>query len=76
MLKPNRTWDGNPNFKFIVKGLVDANYAADPSSRKSISGYLGVPEGCTDIHEEGTAKECHSLNHRGRIGAWHKTYFL
>jgi hypothetical protein len=25
MLKPNRTWNGNPNFEFIVKGLSDAN---------------------------------------------------
>jgi hypothetical protein len=39
MLKPNRTWDGNPNFEFVVKGLPYASYATDPSSRKSISGY-------------------------------------
>jgi hypothetical protein len=39
MLKATRTWNGNPNFELIVKGLSDANYATDPSSRKSISGY-------------------------------------
>jgi hypothetical protein len=39
MLKPSRTWNGKPDFEFIVKGLLDANYATDPSSRKSISGY-------------------------------------
>jgi hypothetical protein len=38
-LKPSRTWNGKPDFEFIVKGLSDANYATDPSSRKSISGY-------------------------------------
>jgi hypothetical protein len=39
LLKPTRTWNGDPNFEFIVKGLSDANYATDTSSRRSISGY-------------------------------------
>jgi hypothetical protein len=39
MLKPNRAWDGKPNFEFIVKGLSDVSYATDPSSRQSVSGY-------------------------------------
>jgi hypothetical protein len=38
-LKPNRTSDGKKDFEFIVKGLSDANYAADPSSGQSVSGY-------------------------------------
>jgi hypothetical protein len=39
MLKPNRTWDGKPNFECIVKGISYVNYASDPSSRQSVSGY-------------------------------------
>jgi hypothetical protein len=38
-LKPNRTWDGSKDFEFKVTGLSDANYATDPSSRRSVSGY-------------------------------------
>jgi hypothetical protein len=39
LLKPTRQWDGNPNFEFEVGGLSDANYATDPSTRRSVSGY-------------------------------------
>ena len=38
-LQPNRTWNGDKNFEFIVKGRADANYATDPTTCKSISGY-------------------------------------
>ena len=38
-LKPNEKWDGNPNFKFKIKGKADSNYAADPETRRSVSGW-------------------------------------
>jgi hypothetical protein len=39
VLKPNRTWDGNPDFKFIIEGFSDVNYATDTSNQRSVSGY-------------------------------------
>jgi hypothetical protein len=38
-LKPSRKWDGSKDFKFIIKGRSDANYATDPENRRSVSGY-------------------------------------
>jgi hypothetical protein len=37
-IKPNCKWDGDPNFKFVISGRSDADYAKD-ESRKSVSGY-------------------------------------
>ena len=39
-IKPNEKWDGNPNFKFKVKGRADSDYAKDVETRRSISGWL------------------------------------
>jgi hypothetical protein len=44
-LKPTRTWNGDPNHLFIIRGFSDANYATDPSNRRSISGYCCFLEG-------------------------------
>jgi hypothetical protein len=38
-LKPSRKWDGNRDFQFVISGASDANFATDPSTRKSVSGY-------------------------------------
>jgi hypothetical protein len=65
ILKPNQTWNGKQDVKLIVKGLSDANYATNPSSR------LSVPRRRADIYEEGPAKEHHSFNRRSRIGVWY-----
>ena len=45
LLKPTRTWTGNPDHEFIIQGFSDANYATDPSNRRSISGYCVLLEG-------------------------------
>ena len=37
-LKPNRKWDGNPDFEFDIRGQSDSDYAKDESAR-SLSGY-------------------------------------
>ena len=39
ILKLNEKWDGNPEFKFIVSGKVDSDYAKDPETQCSVSGY-------------------------------------
>ena len=39
LLHPNATWDGNPNFEFVVSGRSDSDYAKDPERRRSVSGY-------------------------------------
>jgi hypothetical protein len=39
-LKPNETWDGNLNFEFVVNGRADSDYAKDPETHRSVSGYL------------------------------------
>jgi len=39
LLKPNARWDGDPNFEFVISGLADSDYAKDPETRRSVSGY-------------------------------------
>ena len=38
-LKPMQRWNGKPNFKFLVRGLADADFAKDPDVRHSTSGH-------------------------------------
>jgi hypothetical protein len=45
LIKPNRKWNGDPNFEFEILGMSGANYATDPTTRKSISGFLVFLEG-------------------------------
>ena len=33
------TWDGDPNFEFVISGRLDSDYAKDPIRRRSVSGY-------------------------------------
>jgi len=39
VLKPNATWDGNPNFAFVIEGVSDSDFAKDPDTRHSVGGY-------------------------------------
>jgi hypothetical protein len=39
LLKPTDTWNGDPNYEFTGLGMLDSDYAKDPDSRKSVSGY-------------------------------------
>jgi hypothetical protein len=39
LLKPNKKWNGNPEFEFVVTGRADSDYAKDPDRRRSVSGY-------------------------------------
>ena len=39
VLKPSGNWDGKDrNFKFVIRGRSDSNYATDPESRRSVTG--------------------------------------
>jgi hypothetical protein len=40
LLKPEGEWDGRDrNYKFKVHGFSDSDYAKDPETRRSVSGY-------------------------------------
>jgi len=39
VLKPNPTWDGNPNFELVIEGVLDSDFAKDANTRCSVSGY-------------------------------------
>jgi hypothetical protein len=39
VLRPTGKWDGkDKTFKFVIRGRSDSNYAADPESRRSVTG--------------------------------------
>jgi len=39
VLKPAGTWDGNPNYKFVIHGVLDSDFAKDMATRRSVSQY-------------------------------------
>ena len=39
VLRPGMSWDGSRDFEFVLLGRSDANYAACPDTRRSVSGY-------------------------------------
>jgi hypothetical protein len=39
LLKPNMEWNGDPNFEFVIHGVSDSDFAKDPETRRSVSGY-------------------------------------
>ena len=47
MLEPNAKWDGSKEFEFEVTGHSDSDFAKDPATCKSVSGWAvflnGVP---------------------------------
>ena len=38
-LNPTVQWDGDPNFLFEIKGYSDSDWAKDPDTRRSVSGW-------------------------------------
>jgi len=51
-LKPNRVWKGKDrNFKFIIGGRSDYNYATCPDTRRSVSGWSVMLENCPIINK-------------------------
>ena len=39
VLQPNTRWDGSRDFEFVISGMSDSDYAKDPLTRRSVSGY-------------------------------------
>ena len=39
LLKPNKIWDGNPDFEFEIEGESDSDFAKDPETRRSVGGH-------------------------------------
>ena len=37
--KPDARWDGDPEFEFKIMGKSNSDYAKDPETQRSISGY-------------------------------------
>jgi hypothetical protein len=37
---PNETWNGSPDFKFVISGRADSDYAKDLETRRSVSGII------------------------------------
>ena len=38
-LAPDKLYDGDPNFEFVITGQSDSDFAKDRADRKSVSGY-------------------------------------
>jgi hypothetical protein len=49
-LKPNATWDEDPDFEFVISGRSDSDHAKDLEKRRSVSGcsviLCGAPVSC------------------------------
>jgi hypothetical protein len=56
LLKPNRKWNGDPNFEFIITGYSDSDYAKDTDTRKSVSGNAVFLEGSPVLQRSSTQK--------------------
>jgi hypothetical protein len=39
-ISPNTRWDGSPEFKFVISGRADSDYAKDLETRRSVSGII------------------------------------
>ena len=37
-LRPVGSWNGSKDFKFIISGRSDSDYAKDPDTRRSVTG--------------------------------------
>jgi hypothetical protein len=38
LLNPDVKWNGDPEFKLVIRGISDSDFAKDPETRKSLSG--------------------------------------
>ena len=56
VLKPNRIWNGDKDFKFKISGRSDSDYAANTDDRRSVSGGRTFLESAPVIHRSATQK--------------------
>ncbi len=45
VLKPKQVWNGSKEFEFEIEGYSDSDYAKDPLTRRSVSGWSVFLEG-------------------------------
>jgi hypothetical protein len=38
VLKPDVKWNGDPEFKLVICGILDSDFVKDPETQKSVSG--------------------------------------
>jgi hypothetical protein len=38
LFKPDVKWNGDSEFKLVIRGILDSDFAKDPETRKSVSG--------------------------------------
>jgi Reverse transcriptase (RNA-dependent DNA polymerase) len=61
ILKPYGSWDGSPNYEFVISGEADANYATHIEGRRSVSGYAVYLNGAP-IKEKSRMQNCVTLS--------------
>jgi hypothetical protein len=49
VLKPDVNWDGNPEFKFVIRRILDSKFAKDPETLKGVSDNSTLLCGAPDI---------------------------
>jgi hypothetical protein len=60
-LSPSSTWDGNPSYKFKIRGAADASYKPYEDSGPSVSGFAIFLEDAP-ISERSTIQQCTTLS--------------
>lgn len=55
-LKPNKYWNGDRNFLFEITGESDSDFAKDPETRPSVSGWATYLNGAPYIRKSKTQK--------------------
>ena len=62
VLAPKRTWDGkDKSFKFIISGKSDSDYATNPETRHSVSGWSTFLEGAV-VTTKSRMQKCVTLS--------------
>ena len=62
LLRPNGIWDGrDKNYKFKVHGFSDSDYAKDPETRRSVSGYATFLNGAP-VTAKSKMQDCVTLS--------------
>ena len=51
ILKPNMKWDGSKDFEFEITGESDSDFAKDPETRRSVSGWSAKLNGAAYVRK-------------------------
>jgi len=56
LLQPNKMWNGERDFEFEITGHSDSDFAKDPETRKSVSGWAAYLNGAPYVRKSKTQK--------------------